>query len=187
MCYTSLVPYYERRLPHWQPDGAALFVTWRLHGSLPQSFHSFQDQPAGRAFVAMDRELDRAFHGPCWLKDDRVAHCVIDTFRYGEKQLGLYEARSWVLMSNHVHILLYPKTELAKITKTIKGFSARQANAILDRRGQPFWQNESYDHWVRDRVELEKVVRYIEGNPVSAGLVNRPDDWPWSSAHEPVF
>ena len=187
MCYMSLVPYYERCLPHWQPDGAALFVTWRLHGSLPQCFHSFQSQPGGRAFVAMDRELDRASDGPCWLKDDRIAQCVIDTFRYGEKQLGLYELRSWVLMSNHVHILLYPKIELAKITKTIKGFSARRANAILDRRGQPFWQDESYDHWVRDRVELEKVVRYIEGNPVSAGLVNRPEDWPWSSARETVL
>jgi hypothetical protein len=30
--------YYERALPHWQPEGAALFLTWRLHGSLPKEY-----------------------------------------------------------------------------------------------------------------------------------------------------
>ena len=65
---------------------------------------------------------------------------------------------------------------------SIKNYSARQANAILGRTGQPFWQDESYDHWVRSPEELEKIVRYIEKNPVAAGLVDRVEDWRWSSA-----
>jgi len=85
-------------------------------------------------------------------------------------------------MVNHVHILIYPKCTLSRITKSIKNFSARQANAILGCTGQPFWQDESYDHWVRGPEEMEKIVRYIEGNPVTAGLVKRPEDWRWSSA-----
>ena len=85
-------------------------------------------------------------------------------------------------MANHVHILIYPETKLSRITKSIKNFSARQANVILGRTGQPFWLDESYDHWVRGPVELEKIVLYIEGNPVAAGLVERVEDWRWSSA-----
>jgi len=130
----------------------------------------------------MDRELDGAVTGPRWLEDERVARCVADALRYGSLQLGLYELRAWVLMVNHVHILIYPKGNLSRITKSIKNFSAREANAILGRTGQPFWQDESYDHWVRGPEEMEKIVRYIERNPVTAGLVKRAEDWRWSSA-----
>jgi putative transposase len=176
------VSYYERHLPHWQPDGAALFVTWRLYGSLPRTVEARKIESAGKAFAATDRELDLAATGPRWLQDERVAQCVVEALRYGERRLGLYQLRAWVLMINHVHILIYPQTELSKITKAIKNFSARQANAILSRTGQPFWQDESYDHWVRTREELERIVRYIEWNPVRAGLVETVDAWRWSSA-----
>ena len=169
-------------LPHWQPDGAALFLTWRLHGSLPRTVETLAHASGGKAFAAMDRELDRAATGPRWLQDERVARCVVDALRYGEQPLGLYGLRAWVLMVNHVHLLLDPETQLARITKAIKNFSARQANAILGRTGQPFWQDETYDHWVRSARESEKIVRYIEQNPVTAGLVNRAEGWRWSSA-----
>ena len=130
----------------------------------------------------MDRELDMAATGPRWLEDERVAQCVVDALRYGERQLGLYHLRAWVLMVNHLHILIHPEARLSRITKAIKNYSARQANAILGRTGQPFWQDESYDHWVRGPEEFEKVVRYIERNPVVAGLVQREEEWRWSSA-----
>lgn len=120
--------------------------------------------------------------GPRWLEDQRVAQCVVDALRYGERQLGLYHLRAWVLMVNHLHILIHPEARLSRITKAIKNYSARQANAILGRTGQPFWQDESYDHWVRGPEEFEKVVRYIERNPVVAGLVQREEEWRWSSA-----
>jgi len=61
-------------------------------------------------------------------------------------------------------------------------YTRRQANAILGRTGRPFWQDESFDHWVRGPEELEKIVRYIEENPVAAGLVERAERWRWSSA-----
>ena len=47
-----------------------------------------------------------------------------------------------------------------------------------------FWQHESYDHWVRDDDELERVVAYINANPVKAGLADRPCDFSWCSAHD---
>jgi REP element-mobilizing transposase RayT len=181
-CYRLALTYYERHLPHWQPEDAALFVTWRLHGSFPRTVTVLKDQSAGKAFVAMDRELDKAATGRRWLQDQRVAQCVADTLQYGEKQLGLYELLAWVLMVNHVHILIDPKAERQRITRSIKSFSARRANAILGRTGQPFWKEESYDRWARGPKEMGKIVQYIEQNPVTAGLVERAEDWRWSSA-----
>jgi putative transposase len=90
--------------------------------------------------------------------------------------------RAWVLIVNHVHILIDPEARLSRITKAIKNHTARQANAILGRTGLPFWQDESYDHWVRGPEELAKIVRYIERNPMVAGLVSKGEDWRWSSA-----
>lgn len=130
----------------------------------------------------MDRELDRAATGPRWLEDERVAEQVVAALHYGERQLGLYQLRAWVMMLNYIHILIHPEARLSRITKALKNFSARQANAILGRTGLPFWQDESYDHWVRTPAELEKIVRYIEANPVVAGLVSSVEDWRWSSA-----
>jgi putative transposase len=136
----------------------------------------------GKPFVAVDRKLDGAATGPRWLQDERVAQVVADALHYGEGELGLYRLRAWVLMIKHVHILIYPEALLSRTTKAIKNYSARRANAILGRTGLPFWQDESYDHWVRGPEELVKIVRYIEQNPVSAGLVRNGKDWRWSSA-----
>jgi hypothetical protein len=68
----------------------------------------------------------------------------------------------------------------------LKGCTAREANLVLGRTGQPFWQAESYDHWVRDENQFERIVAYIENNPVKAGFVTRPEDYPWSSAAKPA-
>ena len=85
-------------------------------------------------------------------------------------------------MANHVHVLLTPHVEMKKVTRAIKSYSARKANQILGRTGEPFWQDESYDHWIREDEEMNRIIRYIEWNPVKARLVERIEDWPWSSA-----
>jgi REP element-mobilizing transposase RayT len=107
----------------------------------------------------------------------------METLRFGERQMSLYRLLAFSLMINHVHILIRPNAAVSKITQSIKGYSARRANVILGRTGQPFWRDESYDHWVRDNDERERIIRYIEHNPVTVGLVSRPEDWPWSSAY----
>ncbi|OAI41588.1 hypothetical protein AYO40_02955 [Planctomycetaceae bacterium SCGC AG-212-D15] len=64
----------------------------------------------------------------------------------------------------------------------IKGFTSHEINGLDQARGRVFWQDESYDHWVRDEEEMHRIIVYIENNPVAAGLCARPEDWPWSSA-----
>jgi putative transposase len=93
-----------------------------------------------------------------------------------------YELFAWVVMANHVHVLLRPLIPLHKALMNIKSGSARAANAALGRTGKPFWQDESFDHWVRNDSERSSILRYIHSNPVTAGLVNQPEEWPWSSA-----
>jgi len=66
---------------------------------------------------------------------------------------------------------------------SLKSYTAHEANSILNRTGA-FWQTESYDHWVRDDEELERIVSYIRDNPVKAGLVKRPEDWFWCSCQD---
>jgi REP element-mobilizing transposase RayT len=111
-----------------------------------------------------------------------VAKTVVDALHYGAETLQLYRLSAYVVMSNHVHILIWPRALLPEITKAIKGFTAREANRILCRTGEKFWQDESFDHAVRNEDRFYGVVRYIERNPVKAGLVENPQEWPWSSA-----
>jgi hypothetical protein len=65
-----------------------------------------------------------------------------------------------------------------------KSYTGHRANALLGRVGRPFWQAESFDHWIRDDAERVRLVRYVEDNPVKARLCARPEDWPWSSARK---
>jgi REP element-mobilizing transposase RayT len=180
--------FYRRRLPHWQPEGVPIFLTWRLYGSLPRSLWEGRSQTCptwlteGRRFLLMDRELDSARGGFMFLKHPLVAASVADTLLMVCREWGFYDLFAWVIMSNHVHVLLQPHKPLRRITHVVKSTSARRANVILGRSGLRFWQDESFDHWARDGKELERIVQYIEWNPVRAGLVERVELWPWSSA-----
>ena len=165
------------------PPNRWLFVTWHLHGSLPASqFPPPHPASAGQAFVWIDRHLDTARWGPLFLRQDAIARLVMDSIQRGV-QLGHYQLGSFVIMANHVHVLLFPLVEPSRLLKSLKGFTARQANLLLGRTGQPFWQRESYDHWVRGEMEWNRIRAYIENNPVKAGLVLRAEDYRWSSAH----
>jgi putative transposase len=179
--------YYERNLPHWHPTGTAIFLTWRLYGSLPAAIvQNVQSQKlaAGRQFARFDRHLDRAQLGPFWLRDPAIADSVVETLRKGEEMLHQYALRAYVVMPNHVHLLVVPRAPIPRITRSIKGVTSRNANRLLRRTGSPFWQDESFDHWIRDSAEERRIESYIEQNPVAAGLAQRPEDWPWSSARK---
>jgi REP element-mobilizing transposase RayT len=177
--------YYERNLPHWHPEGKVLFVTWRLYGSLPERV-VFQlrngEERSGRQFARAEQFLDKGRFGPLWLKNPEIAATVESCILRGAGELGQYTLLAYVVMPNHVHLLIEPRLPLERITGGIKGVSSRDANRILRRIGQPFWQGESFDHWVRTPAEGEKIWRYIEDNPLKAGLVAAPERWPWSSA-----
>jgi len=161
----------------------AQFITWHLYGSLPHKLYPPADkQNAGQAFVWMDRYLDRARCGPLYLEQEPIAQLVVGSIRYSAERLHYYDLHAFAVMANHVHLLVLPRVSPSRFLQTVKGYTAREANRLLGRTGQPFWQAESYDHWVRDNRESDRIKAYIENNPVRAGLVAKADDYPWSSA-----
>jgi putative transposase len=173
---------YRRRLPHLSATGHPVFLTWRLHGSLPPN-RAFPraSLTSGQAFGAMDRLLDEARTGACYLRQSAIADMVVEALHYNSSTLRHYDLHAFVVMPNHVHMLATPAVPLPVLTKSLKGITARRANMTLGLTGKPFWQEESYDRLVRDGREFERIRRYIENNPVRAGLVTEATEYRWSS------
>ena len=162
-----------------------MFFTWRLRDSLPPGRSFPPSGSSGRAFVTVDRLLDNACVGPLYLRQSEIAAVVTEAINYHARNLR-YQLHAYVVMANHVHLLVTPLVDVSKLLQSQKRFTAREANRLLGQTGQAFWQDESYDRLVRDEDEFQRIVRYVEWNPVSAGLVARPEEFLWSSAGRPI-
>ena len=183
-----MMAFYRRNLPHWHPEDTPIFLTWRLYTSLPaikqtrtaKCVGAIKISP-GRRFQILDAVLDKATTGPLWLNNPLVAAHIIQTLHKGEATLNQHALHSFVVMPNHVHILISPRLPLSRITNGVKGVTSRYARSILALQQKHFWQDESFDHWVRSPEQFDTIRAYIENNPVKAGLAAHPEDWPWSS------
>src|SRR6184192_3551904 len=178
----------RRHLPHWEQEGAAYFVTFRLADSIPttllaewrdelQAWLKFHPWPWDhktaeeyeRRFVdGPEKWLDRGL-GECHLRNQRLAVIVRDALRHFDRER--YWLDAFVVMPNHVHVLVQPKSgySLSKILHTWKSFSAHAINKALNREGE-FWMEESHDRIVRDTESLGAYREYIAQNPSAAGL-----------------
>ena len=199
---------YRRHLPHIQPPGAVLFVTFRLAGSLPPAVQrrlhaeaewvekqiariSDRQEKVARAlqehkrmFAQWDAALDSNRQRPQWLEQAPVAAMVAESLRYRDQ--NVYDLDTFCVMGNHVHVVFAPRTKdgggyysLPAIMHSLKLYTATQANKLLHRSGA-FWQQEYYDHVVRDEAEWQRIRQYVINNPVKAGLVSEWDAWPWT-------
>jgi REP element-mobilizing transposase RayT len=147
-------------MPHYQKPGRPIFVTF--------------------CKIIRDPFPDAA-------RDRILAHCLHD---HG-KRIDLQAA---VVMPDHVHLLLTPLTDdqgwphpLPSILKLIKGVSARSVNKLMGTQG-PVWQEESFEHTVRNHESFKDKLEYIRQNPVRRGLGAKPEDyrWLWCRAGTPV-
>jgi len=176
--------YSRGYLPHFDAPGAWQFITYRLADSVPASLldewrAALKLEDEREKFRRIERFLD-AGHGACHLRDARVAQIVQDNFWFHDHRS--YRLLAWVLMPNHVHLLAELKRPLRVVLHKWKSYMGNEVNEILGRSGRPFWQADYFDRYVRDREHYRKVVRYIENNPVKAGLVQGAVEWSWSSA-----
>jgi hypothetical protein len=133
---------YRRRLPHDYETDRPVFLTWRLHGSLP-SHRGFPTDAlnSGQAFAAMDRLMDEACDGPFYLRQPAIADMIVEAIHYNSDFLGHYLLHAFVVMPNHVHLLATPAVILPKLTRSLKGITAKRANVMLALTGSPFWQD----------------------------------------------
>ena len=147
-----------------------LFVTWRLQGSL-------RHKPHCATVAAIDRMLDRASGQPQLLALPEFARIVKRAIlsRDGE----LYSLHAWVVMHTQVHLLIEPKAGISFIARIIMDETEDISRMV-------FWARESFERSA-SAAECAEVAHWIESHPVRAGLVARPEEWEWSSAHgEPV-
>ena len=115
---------------------------------------------------------------------DRQAFCI----RYRRIALSeRWELYAGCLMDTHYHLLIGPKVgRVSEGMKLLNGGHSRAFNERHGRRGALF--ESRYRDWtIRDERHFREAVRYIEDNPVAAGLVESAGDWPWSTAagHSP--
>lgn len=136
-----------------------------------------------RLFAATDEFLDANLNEPYWLKEKAVAEILMEAIHHRDGKQ--YDLHAFTIMPNHVHMmmtLLPDAPVLFKVMQHLKKNSAIKANRFLNRTGLEFWEEESYDHVVRDESEFYRILNYILRNPVKAGFVGEWRDWPFSFA-----
>lgn len=181
--------YNRGYLPHFDGGEIPQFITYRLFDSLPQDILArWKSVLEKENLIDLDLEILRlvekyldAGHGCCYLKDLRIANIVEENLLYFDNVR--YHLLSWVIMPNHIHLLLTPSFghSLSFIMKNMKSFTSHEANKVLNRKGK-FWIDDYFDRFMRDAEHFDKTVSYIEKNPVKAGLCEKPEDWRFSSA-----
>ena len=177
-------------LPHFDEAGTVQFLTFRLVDAVPAAMvtawktelklsggETADDPRCARLRGRIERFADEG-HGACWLKDARVGEVVQDALLHfdGER----YRLLAWVIMPNHVHAVIetLPGFPLDGVIHSWKSFTAKRANRLSGRTGA-FWMGDYFDRYVRDEAHLWDVMRYMEENPVKAGLVRFAGEWPW--------
>ncbi len=183
-------------LPHWTRSGATYAIAFRLADSLPpEVLHAWRQERESIVTRAKEqnrpltpheeRELERLYttrietfldsgQGSCHLAKPQIASLVQEALRHfhGER----YDLLAWCIMPNHVHVVVrpFPGYDLPGILHTWKSFTAKQANRLLGATGS-FWQDEYYDHLIRDEEDFNRHLTYVMQNPENAGL----KAWPW--------
>ena len=168
-------------LPHRDECGLIQFVTFRLADGFPTELRHeweklLQIEDALDRRAEIEGWYDRGL-GECHLRDNRIARLTADALQHFH---GIrYRLIAWVVMPNHVHVLFeVGPTPMAKIVRSWKQFTATKANKLLGRSGA-FWQRDYWDTYIRDADHEGRAIRYIENNPIKAGLVKHSKDWPW--------
>jgi putative transposase len=143
----------RRRLPHWEGPGETYFLTMTL-----------------KRPPAVD------------LTDPRVAETVIGALRYFDGQR--YLLFDYTVMPDHLQLIIRPLSKdgrsrrLSSIVHSLKSWLAHEINRLLARDGQ-VWQDETYDHLIRDEKDYRVKAAYIFDNPRRSGLANDPAEWLW--------
>ncbi len=189
----------ERMRPHWSQAGAIVFVTFRTKDSIPREVHErwererhawlehrgvrdglyWKDalpelEPNVKAeFLRHFNRCRETFldtcHGACALRDPECSQIVADSLLHFDGDR--YQMGDFVVMPNHVHLLAaFPsESSMEKQFASWLHFTAREINRMTDQSGH-FWQQEPFDHLVRNVEQYAYLREYIADNPSKAGL-----------------
>ena len=196
------IHWHEHCRPHWSQAGAVVFITFRMHDSIPREVLNRWERekqewlrPRGRTTAAhwsfvvptLPEEERNAFqktfnrcreefldtcHGRCLLKQPELSKIVAESLLYFDGQR--YRMGDFVVMPNHVHLLaVFPSAEMMKEQcDSWLHYTAFRINQAIGETGK-LWQQEPFDHLVRSSKQYEYLRRYIADNPRKAGLADR--------------
>lgn len=169
-----------RRLPSASPPGAP--AAHRPLRSCPPAAGA-PGPPSPWSLREIDRYLDLGY-GCCALRRKACAEAIIENWRHFAGQR--YALLAWVVMPNHVHVLVRVADGIA-LGQVVHGWKSYTAKKLLELAPEAFskrtvWQREYWDRFIRDERHRQAAIRYIHENPVRAGLVAHAENWPWSSA-----
>ena len=177
----KFVHIWGSKLPHWLQENKCVFITFRLADSLPQSkinelldmknkmLNNGTDDDTTRQHynaeivMKMEQWID-AGHGSCLLNRPEIRNIVADSIHFYDGKD--YVLHSFIIMPNHVHILLSPLGNINVLDNIgkIKRFTSTQINKTINREGK-IWQKGVFDRIVRDSLEFERYWNYIVENP----------------------
>jgi len=154
-------------------------MKWEIN-SLPEAQQSAERRK--RIQSLLDSGL-----GCCILRHDDCARIAEESLLFGDTDR--YRLLAWCVMPNHVHVLIeqQPNWPLAKVVQSWKRHIAREIHRLgspscTQPSPDPLWQRDYWDRYIRNEQHLQAAKRYIEENPVAAGLVASAERWPWGSA-----
>ena len=170
-------------LPHWHQTGKMTFVTFRLCDSIPKSVvdkilldyelklslnkcgYEKKELELWKweKYNRIEKYLDKGI-GECLLNNLKCRDIVTQALLHFDNVR--YKLVSYVIMPNHVHVVLMPygKWMVQDIIKSIKHYSALQINRLLGRVSQ-VWQKESFDRIIRNEEHYLNILKYIYNNP----------------------
>ena len=174
----------RRHLPHWEQEGVTQFVTFRQVDAIarekldqwhaereawlcahPQPWNFETEEMYHRLFSErLEIWLDQGA-GSCVLAREDAARLVENAMRHFDGERYILDA--YVIMPNHVHVLLKPLRDhtLSDIMHSWKSFTSREIKKLYDLGAEPFWQGERFDHALRSEAALEAKREYIRQNP----------------------
>lgn len=183
-------------IPHFDMPGAVQTITFRTVDSIPSDkFEAWKKElgmweanptlrPDESRMAQLRERIERYMdecHGACVLRNPTLAKIVEDAFLHfdGER----YRLLAWCVMPNHVHVMIEPLAGhlVGALVHSWKTFTAMEINKYLGQTG-PFWQDDYFDRYIRNKNHYEAAKEYIEQNPVAANLVAKAKDWPHGSA-----
>ena len=94
--------------------------------------------------------------------------------RYG------FVVAGYVLMPEHVHLLVSEPSH-SSLSVAIQVLKQQTSRKLKERGAVRFWQRRYYDFNVHNEKKRVEKLRYTHRNPVKRGLVQKPEQWPWSS------
>ena len=144
------------KLKHYDNTGTARFIT----------FNCYRNEPS--------------------LKDIRAKNILLTCLK-NARDKHKFLILGYVIMPEHVHLVIHPPdgTQIGRVIGEIKSLSAREwfrtTAGKSEKTIRVFWQRRCYDHNCRTRESVREKIEYCHNNPVRRGLVEQPENWPWSS------